>query len=82
MRFRRDNKIKYGQDHRFFRGIPAGVEFRVARFLADKYCLVGCGYGCQDHANCYGSGSLIVYGLTAKQRKRFKQHLSAEAVEE
>ena len=75
MKFRPDNKIRYGQDHAFHRGIPAGVDFKVKPFVQGRFVLTACGYGCLERhsAKCYGNGSLYPYGLTARQRSRFKR---------
>ena len=83
MKFRKDNRIRYGQDHSQFRGIPSGVDFEVVAFPhfgVLMWTLWACGYGCTErhHDGCYGNGSLIVWGLTKRQEKRFE---AAEAVE-
>lgn len=76
MRFRPDNKIRYGQDHCFYRGIPSGVEFQVERFGDSMYRLTGHGYGVLgEGSEAYGNGQLYVWGLTARQRERFERHV-------
>jgi hypothetical protein len=77
MRFRRDNQIRYGQDHFQHRGIPAGVDFAVERFKEKMFILTAHGYGCWKRdrhckRDCYGNGALFVWGLTARQRARFE----------
>ena len=73
MKFRSDNKIRYGQDRFQHQGIPSGVDFRPAFVGKHLWRLVGCGYGCLVHGNCYGNGALYPWGLTARQRKRFEK---------
>lgn len=76
MQFRKDNKIKYAQDHRFgFVGIPSGVEFTVEHFQLNGFKLTGYGYGKnsedEDGDDAYGDGCLYVSFLKPKQVKRF-----------
>ncbi len=75
MRFRKDNRIRYGQDDRQHVGIPSGgVDFSVEG-LSEVWVLSACGYGClaPTHSHsCYGDGALFVWGLTTQQRKRFE----------
>lgn len=69
------NNIYYGQDHCLLhRGIPSGVDFRVRRLHAASgvFKLTACGYGCREHPDCYGNGSLHAWGMTGRQRKRFE----------
>ncbi len=50
-----ENDIDYGQDFRFFRGIPAGIAFTVTN-MGDRCRLYAPGYGSQP----YGNGALSV----------------------
>lgn len=50
------NKILYGQDFRFFIGIPTDVVFEVSR-IGSFYKLTSKGYGKKED---YGNGSLLV----------------------
>lgn len=50
------NGIRYGQDHAFRRGIPAG-RYSVYRFGEGAYKLIAPGYGMQRD---YGNGALYV----------------------
>lgn len=77
MKFRRDNKIIYGQDHSFFRGIPHGVDFRVERFCKDRFKLIADGYGCLKRGDHYGNGAIYPYP-TKRQRDRFVRQLGSQ----
>jgi len=67
MRFRKGNKIGYGLDFAFYRGVPSGVDFRVDKILPNGVILlVAPGYG--DHKN-YGNGGVAVYGSPATLRR-------------
>jgi hypothetical protein len=76
MRFRRDNRILYGQDHQIYIGIPSGVDFRVVRNESRGYTLSAFGYGQLDpwEEGSYGNGSLYVWNssLNWSQRRRFE----------
>jgi hypothetical protein len=52
------NKIKYGQDMTFYRGLPIGVEFSVSRFNGG-YVLKADGYG--NPTPNYGNGAIYLY---------------------
>ncbi|GEM_PF-3254689 len=80
MIFRKDNRILYGQDFRFFRGIPSGVDFAVEEERSGIFVLTAHGYGLRRKSylqagDAYGCGSLYVSvrSLTTKQRKRLEQ---------
>ena len=75
MKFRRNNKIRYGQDFRQHVGIPTGVDFRVKTFTAGHWELWASGYGGGDD---HGNGSLIVWGLTTRQTQRFERELTKQ----
>ena len=64
IKFNKNNKIRFGQDHAFYIGIPTGIEFTVKRLRKKDplYELTGCGYGCTKHDSCYGNGRLYVRG--------------------
>lgn len=78
MKFRKGNRYRYGQDFSQHRGIPAGIEFSVTRFSRkDMFVLMAPGYGDLSTVDSFGNGKLYVWGLTARQRKRFRE--AAEA---
>lgn len=60
MKFPKNNNIFYGQDMRFFQGIPSDINFDVEKTSFGWY-LRSCGNGCTAHSNCYGNGSLAIY---------------------
>ena len=73
MRFRGDNKIKYVQNlHHYFAGIPRGVDFTVSRFGSSKSAQY------ELRAKCNPNWSLIVYGLTARQKRRFERAIEEQ----
>ena len=79
MKFRKGNKIYYGQDHHLWRGIPSGVDFEVTR-SGHSYKLVADGYG-DLHGQSkygYGNGALYPHHLTRKQIKQFEKYLETE----
>jgi len=70
MQFSKGNKICYGQDFRFFRGLPSGVDFTVESRDGGKWFeLRAPGYGA---TGAYGCGSLFVRNLTRRQRQQFE----------
>jgi hypothetical protein len=74
MKFKKNNKFKYGQDHRQFCGIPDEIDFKVKEFSQKgMVVLTAFGYGqLEPHTDkSYGNGSLFVHGLTDKQIKEF-----------
>ena len=71
MRFRKDNRIKYGQDHGQYVGIPPGIDFRVER-IGNRFKLIAPGYGDLSTPGAYGNGALYVWGLTQRQTARFE----------
>jgi len=75
MKFRKDNKIGYGQDHHYHKGIPSDVNFLV-RESSNAFILRGNGYGNFCGKNNYGNGALYVRKsmLTKKQHDRIKSH--------
>jgi hypothetical protein len=80
MKFRRGNQYLYGQDFRFFHGVPSGVDFAVESASEQSYKLTACGYGCLERhtPECYGNGSLHVYP-DIRLRKRLDQAISEQA---
>lgn len=54
--FKKGNKVKYGQDFRFWKGIPGGIVFEVSGSM-DHLVLTAPGYG--EKGN-YGNGALHV----------------------
>lgn len=58
--FKAGNKIKYGQDMRFFQGLTHSVNFEVDR-LNGGYVLTAYGYGKRGTRSAYGNGSIFVY---------------------
>ena len=84
MKFRSDNKIRYGQDFRQHVGIPSGVDFDVEHFgnkYSEMYVLTAPGYGDTSDSESYGAGSLHVWGLTERQRKRFEDAIAEQEKE-
>ena len=79
MKFPPGNKIYFGQDHNFFIGIPNGIDFEVEKPYT-FYELTACGYGCMEHEDCYGCGSLVVFPhcLTEEERKRLDEASKGE----
>lgn len=56
-----ENKIHFYQDHRFWEGVPTGVNFTVEEpSSSDDFWLVADGYGNIDKPNAYGNGSICV----------------------
>ena len=84
MRFYPDNKIKYGQDFRFFQGIPANVDFKVEK-SGENYILTSYGYGQLKpwDKHSYGNGSLHVYdqSLTPEEKKMFCKELGEKYID-
>lgn len=56
IRFKPDNKIRYGQDFRVYKNIPSGIWFEIEE-KDEYYILVAPGYG---ERKAYGNGSLHV----------------------
>jgi hypothetical protein len=56
-KFKKGNKIPYGQDFRFNKGIPHGIKFVVTPASTEMINLTGEGYGKTGN---YGNGSLHV----------------------
>lgn len=77
--FRKDNRIKYGQDSHQRTGIPSGVEFRVEPFKEGMYRLIAPGFGERPGTDLYGCGALYVWGLTARQTQRFERAIQEQA---
>jgi hypothetical protein len=59
MKFPPNNKIRYGQDFRFFMGVPSDVDFTVEFIGKDKSLarLTAPGYGGKP----YGNGAIYLY---------------------
>ena len=68
------NEYVYGQDFRYHKGIPEGIEFKVEFFTPDaRIKLVGPGYGLivDGPSQYYGNGALYVsYGQFPKKLSR------------
>ena len=82
MKFRSNNRIRYGQDMRAYRGIPSKIEFHVERGVEGQtiqYILTSPGYGAKGN---YGNGALYVYGLNSKQKRKFEDALIEQLLEE
>ena len=61
VRFPKDNKINYGQDMGFHRGVPSDVDFEIEEFTDDRVRLIADGYGVLGKGgNKYGNGSIYV----------------------
>lgn len=58
VKFRKNNKYKYGQDFDFFIGIPHGIEFDVSKINNKKVRLIADGYGNLKCVGTYGNGAL------------------------
>lgn len=73
MKFR-PNRIGYGQDFGFHRGLPVDVDFTVTREGDHGFSLIAHGYGLMGVPGGYGNGRLFVSrrSLTSKQRRRFE----------
>ena len=56
MKFKKGNEILYGQDHKFFTGIPHNVEFE-AIIDHNHMILTGPGFG---EKGDYGSGAIYI----------------------
>ena len=65
--FPEGNDYGYGQDHGFYRGVPAGVSFTPTPFVEDKVKLVARGYGQLGHPFGYGNGALYLWGPGAER---------------
>lgn len=57
MKFRKGNKIYYGQDFRYRRGVPSGINFQVSKWKMG-FVLRADGYGLFGN---YGNGALFLY---------------------
>lgn len=56
-----ENEICFYQDHRFWKGIPSGIEFTIKEESNhDDFWLQADGYGNLDKPNCYGNGQICV----------------------
>ena len=85
MKFRKGNKIQYGQDRNYsLVGIPHGIDFKIKRALNGKaFTLTGYGYGqilepYDDKS--YGSGKLWVFRqfLTCHQWNNLKKRYAKD----
>jgi hypothetical protein len=60
----KENKVPYGQDFSYFRGVPKDVIFEVHAFMDDKATLTGYGYGVLNTKpyddQAYGNGHMFV----------------------
>ena len=59
----KENNIKYGQNFRFFEGIPAGIKFYVNGPMLTRVRLIADGYGFgihKDYPGNYGNGAIFV----------------------
>jgi len=61
-----ENDIKYGQDMRFYKGIPQNVSFTVEKSGID-YLLKADGYGYGNRGN-YGNGALYIYSTRLNEK--------------
>ena len=77
--FRAGNKIPFGQDFAFFRGLPSGIPFTVDEILPSGLVkLVGPGYGELGFAGAdYGNGAL--HACSAHVVRRAKRAIAKEA---
>lgn len=70
--FRKGNKIPYGQDHRFHRGLPHGVSFRARRLANARLVVLDApGYG--ELGGDHGNGALYAYGRWINRRFKLAQ---------
>jgi hypothetical protein len=60
VKFPKDNKIVYGQDFGWYKGVPSDVDFEVEGIIQNRINLVADGYG-RLGGNKYGNGSICVY---------------------
>ena len=58
VKFRKNNKIPYGQDMQYHKSIPDGIEFKIFPFQKDRVKLVADGYG--DLEGNYGNGAIFI----------------------
>jgi len=72
MRFHKGNKIKYGQDFKYYVGIPHGIDFEL-HGNKEKFMLCAPGFGLHPD---YGNGALYPYDLTEEQIKDFETEIS------
>lgn len=70
-KFRKNNKILYGQDMQLKCGVPSGIEFEIEQFMKGRVVLTAKGYG--DIKRGYGNGKLyvLVESLPSKVRHHF-----------
>jgi hypothetical protein len=59
MIFEKGNKIVYGQDFCWYKGVPSGVDFEVDKIHGSIMFLKADGYG--NIPGNYGNGSICVY---------------------
>lgn len=79
MKFRKNNKICFGQDFNYYQGIPSGIDFKVERLDKNKFRLIAKGYGLlTSHHNDYGNGALFPYSLTDKQIETFNKEVKTQ----
>lgn len=80
MRFRKGNKIRYGQDMRQFQGMPSGVDFEVVKILNKRHdkmiSLKALGYGTVGN---YGNGRIHIYSPSQRLMQRALAELDAKA---
>jgi hypothetical protein len=64
VRFDKENKIRFGQDFRFFEGLPSDVNFYPIEETQSGYMVfIGNGYGIQSKHKIdgkYGNGAVFV----------------------
>jgi hypothetical protein len=68
VKFKEDNNLQYSQDFRVWRGIPAGIDFKLVE-QGSAIVLRGIGYG---EKGFYGNGPIFLSGA---QRTAIKEYL-------
>ena len=58
VKFRKNNKIPYGQDMQYYKGVPSGIEFEIFPFQSNRVKLIADGYG--NLEGNYGNGAVYI----------------------
>jgi hypothetical protein len=82
MKFPKGNKILYGQDFGWHRGVPSDVDFEVEKINGEEgslMWLVADGYG-RMGGDKYGNGSICVYLKTSFKATKIIKPLNDKAI--
>ena len=60
LRFKRNNKIRYGQDFGQHIGVPSDVVFTIDKVYNDSITIIANGYGIIGDGSQYGNGALHI----------------------